>query len=62
MTDLQKFEKAKPRGRIDVAVFRMGDAIGRKKLPNVWPEIREYWAVLVTALFPPHNRRRRRAG
>jgi len=62
MTDLEKLEKANPRGRVDVALFRMGDALGRRKFRQVWPEIREYWATLIASLFPePRTRRRRRS-
>lgn len=62
MTELEKLDKASPRGRIDVALFRIGDAIGRRSWPRMWPELRGYWAELVAALYPAPKRRRRRVG
>lgn len=56
MTELEKLSTANPRGRLDVALFRMGDAIGRRELPQEWPQLRQDWATIVAALNGKHRR------
>lgn len=53
-------ETVDPRGRIDVALFRMLDTIMRRRHPQEWAEIRGAFSDLIRDLFQEPNPKRRR--